>query len=117
MEKSEKNFNTQPMGLGEDKAKKTKRKPSISEIKEKLGLDKIPVIQKPIPIKRDGKHLYQVAGFFYPLKPETIERLKIPPQKILYEVDREQWHREQDEAKEKQDETIDQELYPWGYEE
>ena len=91
--------------------------PTIADIKKKLGLDKIPVIHPPIKIKKDGKHLYQVAGYFYPLKPETIERLKIPPQKILYEVDREQWHREQDEAKEKQDETIDQELYPWGYEE
>ncbi len=90
--------------------------PTIANIKKKLGLDKIPVIHPPIKIKKDDNHLYKVAGFFYPLKPETIERLKIPPQKILYEVDREQWHREQDEAKEKQDETIDQELYPWGYE-
>ena len=91
--------------------------PTIADIKKKLGLDKIPVIHPPIKIKKDGKHLYKVAGFFYPLRPETIERLKIPPQKILFEVNREQWHREMDEAIEKQDETIDQELYPWGYEE
>lgn len=94
-----------------------KRKQSISELKKKLGLDKIPVIHQPIPIKKDGKHLYQVAGFNYPLRPSTIERLNIPPQKILFEVDREQWHREQDEAREKHDETIDPEQYPWGYEE
>ena len=91
--------------------------PTIADIKKKLGLDKIPVIHPPIKIKKDGKHLYKVAGFFYPLRPETIERLKIPPQKILFEVDREQWHREQDEAKGKQDKTIDPEQYPWGYEE
>ena len=108
MEQSEKNFNTNL----EDKSEKTKRKPSISEIKEKLGLDKILVIHPPIPIKKDGKHLYQVAGYFYPLRPETIERLKIPSQKILYEVDRDEWHKEMDAAREKQDED----LYPWGYE-
>ena len=90
---------------------------TIADIKKKLGLDKIPVIHPPIKINKNGKHLYKVAGFFYPLRPETIERLKIPPQKILFEVDREQWHREMDEAREKQDETIDPELYPWGYEE
>lgn len=91
---------------------------SIAELKKKLGLDKIPVIHPPIPIKKDGKHLYQVAGYFYPLKPETIERLQIPPQKILYEVDREQWHREMDEARERENngETIAPELYPFGYE-
>lgn len=94
-----------------------KRKQSISELKKKLGLDKIPVIHQPIPIKKDGKHLYQVAGFNYPLRPSTIERLNIPPQKILFEVDREQWHREQDEAREKHDDTIDPEQYLWGYEE
>ena len=92
------------------------RRMDLMKLKKELGLDQIPVIHKPIPIKRDGKHLYQVAGFFYPLRPETIDRLNIPPQKILYEVDREQWHREQDEALEKHDETIDPELYPWGYE-
>ena len=93
--------------------------PTIADIKKKLGLDKIPVIHPPIKIKKDGKHLYKVAGFFYPLRPETIERLKIPPQKILFEVDREQWHREMDEAREKENgrETIDPEQYPWGYEE
>lgn len=94
-----------------------KRKQSISELKKKLGLDKIPVIHQPIPIKKDGKHLYQVAGFTYPLKPETLERLNIPNQRIICEVDREQWHREMDEAREKQDKTIDPELYPFGYEE
>lgn len=90
---------------------------SIEELKKKLGLDKIPLIHKPILIKKDGKHLYQVAGYFYPLKPETIERLKIPPQKILYEVDRDEWLQEMNEAREKQDKTIDPELYPCGYEE
>ena len=109
MEKTEsENTNPKRMGL--------ERKKSISEIKKELGLDKIPVIHKPIPIKKDGKHLYQVCGYSYPLRPETIERLNIPPQKILFEVDREQWHREM-EAKEKQDDTIDPEQYPWGYEE
>lgn len=90
---------------------------TIAELKKDLGLDKIPVIHPPIKIKNDGKHLYKVAGFFYPLRPETIERLKIPPQKILFEVDREQWHREQDEANERRDKSIDPEQYPWGYEE
>ena len=80
---------------------------SFSELKKKLGLEKCGVIKPPIKIKKDGKHLYQVAGYFYPLRPETIERLKIPPQKILFEVDREQWHREQDEARKRQDETTD----------
>ena len=91
---------------------------SLQELKKKLGLDKYRTVKPPIPIKKDGKHLYQVAGYFYPLKPETIERLKIPPQKILFEVDREQWHREMDEAREKENgrETIDPEQYPWGYE-
>ena len=86
---------------------------TIADIKKKLGLDKIPVIHPPIKIKKDGKHLYQVAGYFYPLRPETIERLKIPSQKILYEVDRDEWHKEMDAAREKQDED----LYPWRYEE
>lgn len=92
---------------------------TIAELKKKLGLDKIPVIRPPIKVKKDGEHLYRVAGYFYPLKPETIERLNIPPQKILFEVDREQWHREMDEAREKENngETIDPELYPFGYEE
>jgi len=109
MEKTESNTDTKHMGL--------ERKPSINELKKKLGLDIIPVIHQPIPIKKDDKHLYQVAGFTYPLRPETIERLNIPKQRILYEVDREQWHREMDEAREKQDKSIDPEQYPWGYEE
>jgi len=74
---------------------------TIGEIKKKLGLDKIPVIYPPITIKKDGKHLYQVCGFTYPLRPETIDRLNIPPQKILFEVDRDEWHREMAEVKEK----------------
>lgn len=112
MEKTEsKNTNPKHMGV---KGKKVKK--SISEIKKELGLDQYTVIHQPIPIKKDGKHLYQVAGFTYPLRPETIERLNIPPQKILFEVDRDEWHREMDEAREKQDATIDLELYPWGYE-
>ena len=91
---------------------------SIEDIKKALGLDKIPNVHQPIPIKKDGKHLYKVAGYFYPLRPETIDRLKIPTQKILFEVDREQWHREMDEARQKENngETIDPELYPWGFE-
>ena len=75
---------------------------TISELKKKLGLDKYTVIHKPIPIKKDGKHLYQVAGYFYPLGWKTLERLNIPSQRILYEVDREQCHREMNEAKEKE---------------
>ena len=74
---------------------------TISELKKKLGLDKCTVIHKPIPIKKDGKHLYQVAGYFYPLRWETIERLRIPNQRILYEVDREQWHKEMNIAQQK----------------
>lgn len=74
----------------------------LKELKKEMGLDKIPIIHKPITIKKDGKHLYQVAGYFYPLRPETIERLNIPPQKILFEVDREQWHKEMNETKEKE---------------
>ena len=101
MELSEKNFNTNL----ENKAKKTKRKPSISEIKEELGLDKIPAIHPPIPIKKDGKHLYQVAGFFYPLRPETLERLNIPNQRILFEVDREEWLNEMRKARNEQQDT------------
>ena len=89
---------------------------SIAEIKKALGLDKIHNVHQPIPIKKDGKHLYQVVGYNYPLRPETIERLNIPPQKVLFEVDREQWHREMDEARENHRETLDPELYPFGYE-
>lgn len=90
---------------------------TVAEIKKALGLDKIPNVHQPIRIKNDGKHLYQVAGFTYPLRPETLERLNISNQRIICEVDREQWHREMDEAREKQDETIDPELYSFGYEE
>lgn len=100
-----------------EKAESKNINSTISELKKKLGLDKCTVIHKPIPIKKDGKHLYTVIGFTYPLRPETIERLNIPPQKILFEVDREQWHREMDEAREKQDKNIDVEQYPFGYEE
>ena len=90
---------------------------SVQELKKELGLDKYRTIKPPILIKKDGKHLYKVAGYFYPLRPETIERLKIPPQKIQFEVDREQWHREQDEARKRQDETTDLDQYPFGREE
>lgn len=93
------------------------RRMDLMKLKKELGLDKIPVIRQPIKIKKDGKYLYRVAGFTYPLKPETLERLNIPNQRIICEVDREQWHREMDEAREKQDKTIDPELYPFGYEE
>ena len=79
-----------------------KRKPTIQELKKALGLDKYSVIHEPIPIKKDGKHLYKVAGFTYPLKWETLERLNIPNQKILYEVDREEWIREMREARNEQ---------------
>lgn len=89
---------------------------SISDIKKALGLDKVQNVHQPIPIKKDGKHLYQVAGYFYPLRPETIDRLNIPTQKILFEVDREQWHREMDKAKEVQDKILDEDMYPFGYE-
>lgn len=85
----------------------------LIDLKKKLGLDKIPVIHPPIPIKRDGKHLYQVVGYTYPLRPETIDRLNIPPQKILFEVDREQWHREMNEAKENQDKNPKEDIDPW----
>ncbi len=91
---------------------------TIVDIKKALGLDKIPNVRQPIPIKKDGKHLYRVVGYTYPLRPETIERLNIPNQKIICEVDREQWHKEMDEAREKEGNrgTIDPEQYPWGYE-
>lgn len=85
----------------------------LTELKRKLGLDKIPVIHPPIPIKRDGKHLYQVVGYTYPLRPETIDRLNIPPQKILFEVDREQWHRDMNEAKENKDMNPKEDIDPW----
>lgn len=98
MEKTE-STNTNPKLLGV-KGKKVKK--SISEIKKELGLDQYTIIHQPIKVKKDGKHLYQVAGFNYPLKWETLERLNIPNQRILYEVDREQWHREMKEAKEKE---------------
>ena len=93
------------------------RRMDLMKLKKELGLDKIPVIRQPIKVKKDGKHLYRVAGFTYPLRPETLERLNISNQRIICEVDREQWHREMDEARERQDETIDPELYPFGYEE
>ena len=87
----------------QDKAKNIHS--AIAKLKKEMGLDKIPVIHPPIPIKKDGKHLYQVAGYFYPMKPETLERLNIPNQRILYEVDREEWLREMREARNKQGET------------
>jgi hypothetical protein len=90
---------------------------SFIELKKKLGLDKIPVIHKPILVKKDNKHLYYVAGYFYPLKWQTLERLNIPSQKILLEVDREQWHKEQAEAREKKDEIQNIEKFPFEYEE
>ena len=99
-----------------EKAESTNINPKfmgLIDLKKKLGLDKIPVIHTPIPIKRDGKHLYQVAGYFYPPRPETIDRLNIPPQKILFEVDREQWHREMNEAKENQDKNPKEDIDPW----
>ena len=88
----------------------TTKYPTIADIKKILGLDKIPNVRQPIVIKKDGKHLYQVVGYNYPLRPETIERLKIPLQKILYEVDREQWHREMNEAQERESQIS---IYPW----
>lgn len=90
---------------------------SISDIKKALGLDKVQNVHQPIPIKKDGKHLYQVAGYFYPLRWETLERLNIPNQRILYEVDRDQWIKEMMDAKKEQGEIQDEDLYPWGYEE
>lgn len=91
--------------------------PTIADIKKKLGLDKIPVIHPPIKIKKDGKHLYKVAGYFYPLRWETLERLNIPNQRILCEVDRDQWIKEMMDAKKEQGEIQNEDLYPWGYEE
>jgi len=114
MEKTEsESTNPKHVGLAEGKGKKK----SISEIKKMLGLDKIRTIRPPITIKKDGKHLYYVAGYFYPLKWETLERLKIPNQRILREVDRNEWLQEMMEVWGKQDEKIDSELYPFGYEE
>ena len=104
------------MRMAETTSKPKNIHSTVADIKKKLGLDKIPVIHPPIKIKKDGKHLYKVVGFAYPLRPETIERLKIPPQKILFEVNREQWHREMDKANERRDKSIDPELYPFGYE-
>ena len=100
-----------------EKATPNNGNPTIAELKKKLGLDKCTVIHPPIPIKKDGKNLYQVAGYFYPLRPETIDRLNIPSQKILFEVDREEWLQKMVKVWGKQDETIDPEQYPWGYEE
>lgn len=94
----------------------SRRRQSISELKKELGLDKIPVIRQPIQIKKDGKHLYYVTGFNFPLRPDTIERLDIPNYRIISEIDRAEWHREMDEAAEQKQETIDLEDYPWGYE-
>ena len=111
MEQSEKNFNTNL----EDKVEKTKRKPSISEIKKSLGLDKIQVIHPPIPIKKDGKHLYQVAEYFYPLKPETLERLNIPYQRILFEVDREEWLDGMRKARDEQRDIPEHDDDSWDY--
>ena len=90
MEKTEsENPNPKLMGI--------ERKKSISELKKELGLDR--VIHKPINVKKDGKHLYYVTGFIYPLRWETLERLNIPNQRIICEVDREQWHKEMNEAR------------------
>lgn len=107
------NTNPKRMGLAEGKGKKK----SLDEIKKMLGLDKVRTIRPPIPVKKDSKHLYYVAGFFYPLQWETLERLKIPNQRILREVDRNEWLQEMMEVWGKQDETIDPDLYPFGYEE
>ena len=82
-----------------EKAESKNINSTISELKKKLGLDKCTVIHKPITIKKDGKHLYYVAGYFYPLRWETLERLNIPNQRIICEVDREQWHKEMNEAR------------------
>ena len=95
----------------------TKTRFSISEYKKQMGLDQIPVVHKPIRVKKDGQHLYQVAGYFYPLRWETLERLNIPNQRILFEVDRDEWIKEMKEARKKQGETLDEDLYPWGNEE
>ena len=90
-----------------------KRKPTIAELKKALGLDKYSVIRKPIPIKKDGKHLYKVAGFNYPLKWQTLERLNIPNQRILYEVDREEWIKEMREARNEQGKAPNNEDDGW----
>lgn len=77
----------------------------IAELKKEMGLDKIPVIHEPIRIKKDGKYLYRVAGYFYPMKWQTLERLNIPSQKIICEVDREEWLNEMRKAREEQNDT------------
>ena len=83
---------------------KREKKSTVSEIKKKLGLDKYTVIHKPILVRKDGKHLYYVQGYSYPLRWQTLERLNIPNQRIICEVDREEWHKEMNEAKDKQKE-------------
>lgn len=111
MEKSE---STNPKHLGVE-GRKVKK--SISDIKKELGLDQYTVVHQPVKVKKDGKHLYQVAGYSYPLRWETLERLNIPNQKILYEVNRDQWIKEMMDVKKEQEETLDEDMYPWGYEE
>ena len=96
-EEPEKNINPKPMGL----EKESKQRFTISAYKKQMGLDEIPVIH--IPIKKDGKHLYRVAGYFYPLKPETLERLNISNQRIICEVDREEWLDEMRKARDEQE--------------
>ena len=114
MERQTTNINPNSMGLEKDKAEKTKkRKPTISEIKKSLGLNNILVIHPPIPINKSGKYLYQVAGYNYPLKPETIERLNIPNQKIMFEVDREEWLNEMRKARDEQRDTPEYEDDWW----
>lgn len=106
--------NTNPKQLVVE-GKKVKK--SISEIKKELGLNLYTVVHQPVKVKKDGKHLYQVAGYSYPLRWETLERLNIPNQRILYEVDRDQWINEMMDAKKEQRDTQDEDMYPWGYEE
>ena len=94
---------------------------TIAELKKKLGLDKCTVIHEPIKVKKDGKHLYKVAGYNYPLKPETLERLNIPNHRILYEVSRAEWIEEMRNIWDTQDDRPSEgealeDLYPWGYE-
>ena len=91
--------------MAEETTKPKNNNSTLSELKKKLGLDKCTVIHKPIPIKKDGKHLYQVAGYFYPLKPETLEKLNIPNQRILFEVNREEWLNEMRKARDEQRDT------------
>ena len=89
--------------------------PTISEIKKRLGLDQYQVIHPPITIKKDGKHLYQVAGYFYPLRPETLERLNIPNQRIICEVNREEWLYEMRKARDEQRDTPEHDDDLWDY--